>query len=613
MVSGPEWGYSGKVPLRKEAQPVIPYAPPIQDMRFALDTMVGLDRITALPGYEDANAELVDAVLEEAGKLASEVIAPTNMDGDAVGAVFENGVVRTPDSFKPAYAQYRDGGWNALPFDPEFGGQGLPWSVAMPVQEMWQAANMAFGLCPLLNQGCVELLQAHGTEDQKQTYLPKLITGDWTGTMNLTEPQAGSDLAALHCRAEPDGDAYRIRGQKVFITYGEHDLAENIIHMVLARLPDAPEGSRGISLFLVPKFLPNPDGSPGRRNDLRCVSIEHKLGIHASPTCVMAFGDTDGAIGWLVGAENRGLNAMFTMMNNARLSVGLQGVAIGDRAYQQARDFARDRVQSRDLEGSDGPVTIVHHPDVRRMLLTMRGTVEAGRALAYHAGGALDIAKRAPDAQARAAAQARVDLLTPVVKAWCTDAGVDVASLGIQVHGGMGYVEETGAAQHMRDARICPIYEGTNGIQAADLAFRKVKRDGGAAMRTLIAEMTETAAAADAGGADLAVLGHALSQAAQALAQATDDLVAASTGDTAAVATPYLALAGTVAGGWALTRQAVEAQARLSGANGDAGFLTAKLATARVYADGVLPQAGGLAACVKAGAGPLMAVPEDAL
>ena len=587
---------------------MVSYIPPVQDMRFALDTMVGLESIAALPGYEDASAELVDAVLEEAARLATEVIAPVNQEGDQQGAVFENGVVRTPDAFKSAYAQYRDGGWNALPFDPDFGGQGLPWCVAMPVQEMWQSASMAFGLCPLLNQGAVELLHEHATDEIKQTYLSKIISGEWTGTMNLTEPQAGSDLAALRCRAERDGDTYRIRGQKVFITYGEHDLADNIVHMVLARLPDAPEGSKGISLFLVPKYLPNPDGSLGDRNDVRCVSIEHKLGIHGSPTCVMAFGDTDGAVGWLIGEENRGLNAMFVMMNNARLSVGLQGVAIGERAYQQARDFAKERVQSRDLAGSAGPVTIVHHPDVRRMLLTMRAITEAGRALTYYAGGKLDMAKRAPDADAQAAAQARVDLLTPVVKAWCSDGGVDIASLGVQVHGGMGYVEETGAAQHLRDARICPIYEGTNGIQAADLAFRKVMRDKGAAARTLFAEMRGAAAADGAGP-----VGAGLITAVAALEEATQWMVGASAEDAAAAATPYLKLFGIVTGGWTLARQAAEASARLAAGTGDAGFLKAKLATAQVYADALLPQAAGLAQTAMAGARGLMDVPEDAL
>ena len=592
---------------------MIPYAPPVQDMRFALDTMVGLDRIAALPGYEDATPDLVDAVLEEAAKLAADVIAPTNTAGDRDGVVFENGVVRTPDSFKSAYREYRDGGWNALPFDAAFGGQGLPWSVAMPVQEMWQAANMAFGLCPLLNEGTVELLQSHGTDAQKQLYLPKLISGEWTGTMNLTEPQAGSDLAALRCRAERDGDAYRIRGQKVFITYGEHDLADNIVHLVLARLPDAPAGSRGISLFLVPKLLPDADGSPGRRNDVRCVSVEHKLGIHGSPTCVMAFGDDEGAVGWLIGEENHGLNAMFTMMNNARLSVGLQGVAIGARAYQQARDFARERVQSRDLAGSGGPVTIVHHPDVRRMLFTMRASVEAGRALVYYAGSLLDAAKHASDAGARAEAQARVDLLTPVVKAWCTDTGVEVASLGVQVHGGMGFVEETGAAQHYRDARIGPIYEGTNGIQCADLAFRKVIRDKGAVAGALMAEIGGDADAAIAAANGAAPVGAALADAVKALQQATDWLVTAAPVDAASSAGPYLKLFGIVTGGWALTRQAVEAGLRLSNGNGDAGFLKAKQATAQFYADAMLSQAAGLAIAVAAGHRGLMDVPEDAL
>ena len=591
------------------------YVPPVRDMHFVLDALIGLDEIAALPGYEDATTELVDAVLEEAGKLAAEVIAPTNVVGDHNRPTFDNGVVRTAPGFKEAYDQYRDGGWNSLPFDSEHGGQGLPWAVAMAVQEMWQSANMSFGLCPLLNQGTVELIQGHGTEAQKSLYLPRLINGDWTGTMNLTEPQAGSDLAALRCRAERDGEVYRIRGQKVFITYGEHDLAENIVHMVLARLPDAPPGVRGISLFLVPKFLPNPDGSVGRRNDLRCVSLEHKLGIHASPTCVMAFGDDEGAVGWLVGEENHGLQAMFTMMNNARLSVGLQGVAIGERAYQQARDFANERVQSHELGGPDDPVTIVHHPDVRRMLMVMRSLTEAGRALTYYAGSLLDVAKHHPDADRRAAAHRRVDILTPVVKAWCTDNGVDIASIGIQVHGGMGYVEETGAAQHLRDARICPIYEGTNGIQSADLAFRKVARDQGAAMGELVTEMRADAKAAMAHGDEPSRIAEALLAGIESLDRATAWLVATAGDDgvaVAAAADPYLRLAGIVVGGWMLTRSAAAAAERLAAADGDGAFYRAKIATARFYADHALPHADALARVAMAGVSTVMSLDAEA-
>ncbi|MBI3454119.1 MAG: acyl-CoA dehydrogenase, partial [Rhodospirillales bacterium] len=453
------------------------YTAPLNELGFVLEEIAGLPRIAALPGYDHATSDLVGQVLEEAGKVASEVLAPLNTVGDRTGSVLENGVVRTPPGFKEAYRQHVDGGWNSVPFDAEHGGQGLPWVVATAIQEMWTSANFAFNLCPLLNLGAVELLQAHGSAEQKRLFLPKMVSGEWTGTMNLTEPQAGSDVGALRTRAERADGHYKIIGQKIFITYGEHDFTDNIIHLVLARTPGAPAGSKGISLFVVPKFQVGPDGQMGPRNDLRCVSLEHKLGINASPTCVMAYGDNGGATGYLIGEENRGLEYMFTMMNSARLNVGLQGVSIAERAYQQARDFAHTRMQGYDMaKRGDGPVPIIRHPDVRRMLLVMRANTEATRALAYAAYAALDHADRHPDAAERQRWQARVDLLTPVVKAWSTDTGVEVASLGIQIHGGMGFIEETGAAQHLRDARIAPIYEGTNGIQANDLVFRKLGR-----------------------------------------------------------------------------------------------------------------------------------------
>jgi 3-(methylthio)propanoyl-CoA dehydrogenase len=460
---------------------VIPYAPPLADMRFALDELAGLPEIALLPGCEQASADLVDAVLEEAAKLARDVLAPLNDVGDRERARLENGVVRTPPGFKEAYRKYAEGGWNALPFEPAHGGQGLPVALSTAVLEMWNAANMGFALCPLLNIGAVELLQAHGSDEQKRIYLEKMVSGAWTGTMNLTEPQAGSDVGALRTRAVREGDHYRIAGQKIFITYGDHDFTDNIVHMELARTPDAPPGTRGISLFLVPKFLVDEDGSPGARNDIRTVSLEHKLGIHASPTCVLAFGDNGGAVGWLVGEENRGIECMFTMMNSARLNVGLQGVAIAERAYQQARDFARQRIQGKPIgapkDASGAAPPIIHHPDVRRMLLAMKAQTEAMRGLAYVTAGAIDRARHEPDEAAREAAQRRADLLIPVVKAWSTDLGVEIASTGVQVHGGMGYIEETGAVQHLRDARINPIYEGTNGIQANDLVGRKLMRD----------------------------------------------------------------------------------------------------------------------------------------
>ncbi len=466
------------------------FVPPIEDMLATLRSSANLDGLLALPAFADCDLELTESVLTEAGKLASEVVAPLNQIGDRQGSVLENGVVRTPDGWKEAYGHFVEGGWNGLSHAPDHGGQGLPQVLAMAVQEMLHGANMAFGLCPLLNQGAVELLQTHGTAEQKATYLPNLISGSWTGTMNLTEPQAGSDLGALAARAHRENGRYRIKGQKIYISYGEHDLTDNIVHMVLARLDDAPPGSRGISLFIVPKFLPTDDGSPGQRNDLRCVSLEHKLGIHASPTCTMAFGDDEGAVGFLVGEENQGLACMFTMMNNARIAVGVEGVGVAERCYQRARAYANERVQGKAF-GADTHGPIVRHPDVRRMLASMHARTEAGRALAYAAGAQLDLATHAESDEAREAARERVDLLTPLVKAWCTDMAEKVASTGMQVHGGMGYVEESGAAQHLRDVRITQIYEGTNGIQAGDLVFRKIARDGGAAARTLIDEIAQ--------------------------------------------------------------------------------------------------------------------------
>ena len=455
------------------------YTPPIDDMTFLLQHVTGF---SDMPQAQDLDADTVRAVLEEAGKLAADILAPLNKPGDDFGAKLEDGVVTTAPGFKDAYAAYRDGGWNAVPFPEDHGGQGLPWALAFPLQEMWQAANMSFGLCPLLNQGAVEAILAHGSDEQKACYLPKLISGEWTGTMNLTEPQAGSDLAAVKSRAEPAQDGlYHVFGQKIYITYGEHDFADNIIHLVLARLLDAPEGVKGISLFIVPKYLED-----GTRNDVMCTGIEHKLGIHASPTCTMQYGDKGGAVAELVGEPHQGLKYMFTMMNNARLSVGLQGVAISERALQHAQHFADERVQGKDLTSGEQTV-ISSHPDVRRMLNMMRALTEAGRAMAYDAAIMLDKAEAGDET-----ARARVDLLTPIVKSWCTDRSIEVASLGVQVHGGMGFVEETGAAQYYRDARILPIYEGTNGIQAMDLLFRKILRDQGAALKLFIAQLTDT-------------------------------------------------------------------------------------------------------------------------
>ncbi len=592
------------------------YTAPLDDMRFVLREIAGLPEIATLPGYEEASDDLAEAILTEAGKLCREELAPLNHGGDIAGSVFENGVVRTPEGFKQAYAHYVEGGWNSLPFDPEFGGQGLPWALAIPVQEMLNSANMSFALCPLLNIGAVELLQTHGSDEQKAVYLAKMISGEWTGTMNLTEPQAGSDVGAVKTRAEKQDDgSYRITGQKIYITYGEHDFTENIVHMVLARLPGAPEGTKGISLFLVPKYLPKADGTPGERNDLRCVSIEHKLGIKASPTCVMSYGDDGGATGYLIGQENGGMACMFTMMNNARLAVGVQGIAIAERAYQQAVTYARERVQGRSLDGKTKNARIVGHPDVRRILMTMRATTEAARALAFYTAGALDRALRHPDAGERARQQQDVvDLLIPVVKAWCTDIGCEVASLGVQVHGGMGFIEETGAAQHYRDARILPIYEGTNGIQAMDLIGRKICRLEGKPVQSFLAGVQDTLNhLEDFRDDDLIAINEALSEASEALEETTGWLLetwASDIEEAAAGATPYLKLFGTVAGGWLLARGALAARESLDQDQGDKAFLTAKIKTARFYAENILPFAAAQAVAAR-GAASVLALEEE--
>ncbi|HIJ42435.1 MAG: acyl-CoA dehydrogenase [Rhodospirillales bacterium] len=575
------------------------YAAPLTDMRFVIGELAGLAEIAALPGLGDTSPELVDAILDEAGKFGAEVLAPLNRPGDIAGCGFNEGLVRTPEGFKEAYGQFVEGGWNGLPFDPEYGGHGLPWLVSAAVSEIWNAANMALALCPLLTQGAAEMLIVHGSSELKSRYLRKLVSGEWTGTMNLTEPQAGSDLGQTRCKAVRKDGRYLISGQKIFITYGDHDLTENIIHTVLARTPDAPPGVKGLSLFVVPKFLLNEDGSLGERNDLRCLSIEHKLGINASPTCVMSYGDGGGASGFLIGEETRGIEYMFTMMNNARLAVGLEGVAIAERAYQQARDYARARVQGRLLGGGDpAPVAIVNHPDVRRMLLFMKAGTEAARALAYHVAASLDLARRHPDEAVRRDRRSQIDLLTPVIKAWCTDTAIEVANTGIQVHGGMGYIEETGAAQHLRDARIAAIYEGTNGIQALDLVGRKVARDKGAAATAFIATVGALGRqCGNAGGDDLTVIARRLLTGVEALGKATDWLVETYPRDPRAVAAGavhYLRLFGIVAGGWLMARAALRATAKLVGGD-DAEYLRGKVITARFFADQYLLQAEMLA------------------
>ena len=568
------------------------YVAPLADMRFVMAEIAGLEEVAALPGMEELSADLVDAVLNEAARFAREALGPLNRTGDLQGARLENGVVRTADGFREAYRQFCEGGWNGAPFDPAHGGQGLPWLVSTALSEMWEAACLSFSLAPLLTQGAIELLAQHGSEAQKARYLEKMVSGEWTGTMNLTEPQAGSDVGALATRALPDGEGgWRLKGQKIFISYGDHDLADNIVHMVLARTPGAPEGIRGVSLFLAPKRLVNPDGSPGARNDLRPVGLEHKLGIHASPTCVMAYGENEGAAAELIGEENRGIQYMFTMMNNARLGVGLQGLAVAERAFQQARAFAAERRQGRDeSSGEKGPAPILRHPDVRRMLMTMKAQIEAMRALCYWVAATQDRAGRAGDADA----QARVDLMIPVVKAWCTDLGVELASTGLQLHGGMGFVEETGAAQHFRDSRIAPIYEGTNGIQAMDLVARKLGRDGGAALRAQVALMRADAPAGP------------LADAIDAVERAGEILLARLGGEfgaAAAAATPFCRLLGFAAGGWLLARSAAAAERRLAEGAEDRDFLEAKRLTARFYLETLLPPATALLASIEAAGG----------
>ena len=588
------------------------YTAPLKDMQFAIAEFAGVDSIAALPGCGDVNAELVEVVLTEAGKFAQGVLDPLNRSGDKQGAQWRDGVVTAPDGFKDAYAQFIAAGWNGLGGATQYGGQGLPHIIAMPLQEMWNSANMAFCLCPMLTTGVQEALLHHGSAALLETYMHKLVSGEWTGTMNLTEPQAGSDLSAVRTRALPEGDHYRIHGTKIFITWGEHDMTANIVHLVLARLPDAPEGVKGISLFVAPKFMVNADGSIGARNDIRCVSIEHKLGIHGSPTCVLAYGDGPGAVGYLIGQPHRGLEYMFTMMNHARLGVGMEGIAISERAYQHALEYARTRVQGRAIGQRSGDrVTIIHHPDVRRMLMTMKAQTEAMRALGYYAAGELDRSKHHPDPQTRAQHQARLDLLTPVVKGWCTEVAVEIASTGVQIHGGMGFIEETGAAQYLRDARISTIYEGTTGIQANDLIGRKVGAEKGATALTLIDEMRGLDAGLAAAGESFAGMHRGYVQAVHALEAATHWLVdhyRQQPEAAAAVAVPYLKLFGTVAGGWLMARAALIARERLAAPGADREFLEAKLATARFYLEHLLPQAAALSQTVTSGAASTLAL-----
>ena len=593
------------------------FVPPLQDMRFVLHELIGIKAHAQVPQFADLSADLVDQVLTEAGKFAAEVLAPLNRVGDLHGAKLDAGRVSTPPGFKDAYRQFVDAGWNGLSGETDFGGQGLPQLVAMPVAELWNAANMAFSLCPLLTSGVLEAMKRQASPEQRARFLPHLTPGTWTGTMNLTEPQAGSDLSAVRTRAVAQNDgSYKLYGQKIFITYGEHDFTENIVHLVLARTPDAPEGTRGISLFIVPKILVDANGALGARNDVRCVSIEHKMGIHASPTCTLAYGDEQGATGYLVGKENEGLRYMFIMMNHARLAVGFEGVAIAERAYQHAQAYAKQRVQGRAIGVKTGDrVTIVHHPDVQRMLMLMKSQIEAMRALAYTAVGALDLGSHHPDPAQQARNQALVDLLTPIVKGWCTEQAVEIASLGLQVHGGMGFIEETGAAQFYRDARITTIYEGTTGIQALDLVGRKIASERGATMQAVLKEASELEAQLGAAsGPELAAIRARLPDALRALARATDWLVNASNEHPqrmAASAVPYLQAAGTTLGGVMMARAALIASSRLAAGEGDEAFYRRKLRTAHFYAEHCLPRAVAAAQIVIAGAVPTLTASED--
>ncbi len=594
----------------------MPYQAPVKDMLFVMNELADLAAVNALPGNEDATADTAEAVLEENAKFCSNVVAPLNNPGDKEPSYWHDGEVTTSKGFKEAFKAFGEAGWQGVQHPVEFGGQGLPKLFATPCIEMLNSSNVSFALCPLLTDGAIEALLTAGSDEQKAIYLENLVSGKWTGTMNLTEPQAGSDLAAVRSRAVPQDDGtYKVFGTKIFITYGEHDMAENIVHLVLARTPDAPAGVKGISLFIVPKFLVNADGSLGARNDAHCVSIEHKLGIKASPTAVLQFGDNGGAIGTLVGEENRGLEYMFIMMNAARFGVGLQGIGVAERSYQRAVAFARDRVQSRDLAGSAGPVSIIHHPDVRRMLMSMRSQTEAARALAYVGAGLSDIAHHHPDAAVRAANLATYEYLVPVIKGWSTEMAQDVTRDGVQVHGGMGFIEETGAAQHYRDVKILTIYEGTTAIQANDLVGRKTVRDGGAVAKGIIAQVRATEAQLAAlDGAEFQAMAKHLAAGSKELEAVVDYVANNMKSDIKGVfagSVLYLKLAGIVLGGWQMARAAVIAKQKLDAKEGDASFYQAKIVTARFFADHILSQASGLRSAIIDGSAGVLALTED--
>jgi len=587
------------------------FVPPIDDIRFVLNEIVDLDGLTKAPAFGHIDTELVHGVVEEAGRFVAQVIGPLNKVGDHHHCRRnDDGSVTTPPGFRDAYRQFIAAGWGSVPFPAAYGGGEFPWLVATAIGELTAAANLAFSICPCLTQGAIDLLIAHGSEALKETYLPKMVTGEWTGTMNLTEPDAGSDVGSVRTRAVPaDDGTWRITGQKIFISYGEHDMTDNIVHLVLARVPDAPPGTKGISCFVVPKVLLNDDGTLGQRNRVTCVSIEQKLGINASPTCVLDF---DGAVGYLIGEPNEGMQYMFTMMNNARLSVGVEGLAVAERAYQQAVTYAKDRKQGRAPGAAAGEASsIIDHPDVRRMLLTQKASIEALRSLAYYVAESIDRAEHDPDPEVQTARREIVDLLTPVTKGWGTDLGVELTSLALQIHGGAGFIEETGAAQYYRDARILPIYEGTNGIQAIDLVARKLPKRGGRVVADFIAQLESIDATLESAGAPLASIRANLSATVATLRDATEYVASADVGGVLAGATPYLRLFGIVTGGWMMARQALAATRMLAGGSTDTAFLDAKIVTARFYCEQILPQSWGLFAAVTAGANELLALDPD--
>lgn len=589
------------------------YNAPTNEINFVLNEVLGMQAIAQLPGFEDATPDMVDAIVGEAARFFGEVLAPSNQPADQQGSSLDGRTVITAPALDGIYQQIVDAGWPSLAGDPNYGGQGLPQLLSFAVDEMSQSANMGFSLCPLLTRGVITALAKHGSEEQKSIILPKLISGEWTGTMNLTEPQAGTDLAAVRAKAEPNGDHYLISGQKIFITWGDHEYTDNIIHLVLARTPDAPEGVKGISLFIVPKFIINEDQSLGDRNDVYCVGVEHKLGIHSSPTCSLAFGDNGGAVGYMVGEEGQGLVYMFSMMNHARLSVGLQGVAVSERAYQQAASFAKERVQG-STPGKRSS-TIIDHPDVRRMLMQMRSMTEAARALTYSSMAHEDKANKATDAEKSAYHHRRVNLLTPLVKGWCTESAMEITSLGVQVHGGMGFIEETGAAQHMRDARILPIYEGTNGIQALDLVGRKIGADQGRAATELIAQWSEALEEVRAVGEQLSPIARALHEGIEACKTSIKTLLANTADDWSApgsAAYNILMLMGTTAAGALMAKSAVAAAKLIANGEGNTDFNNSKITTAVFFSQHIMPRIGAYLAAANAGSETIMALDESA-